>query len=148
MKSDATLPLFDTDIWWQKQLRLIRNWSLPSFLFVCHFLFLFFYYFCCSVGNEEARHEAKRKTSKRKRGRPSKNAEREREWTDEETFKLIYLWANHECLYNTKSAYLNKDKRRHALDKFSKTQRSHQEEVRCSWKSLDYEIIMEGKTTN
>ena len=55
---------------------------------------------------------------KKKTWRPSKNAEREREWTDEETFKLINLWANHECLYNTKSsAYLNKDKRSHALDK-------------------------------
>ena len=70
------------------------------------------------MSNEEARHEGGSKTSERKRGRPSKNAEKEREWTDEETFKLIDLWANHECLYNNKSsAYLNKDKESHALDK-------------------------------
>ena len=70
------------------------------------------------MGNEEARHEVESETSKRKRGRPSKNAEKEREWTDRETFKSINLWAYHECLYNTNSsAYLNKNKQIHALDK-------------------------------
>ena len=34
MKNDTTLLLFDTDIWWQKLLRLIRNLNLPSF-FIC-----------------------------------------------------------------------------------------------------------------
>ena len=39
-------------------------------------------------------------------------------WTDEESFKLMDLWANHECLFNTKSsAYVNKNKQSHALDK-------------------------------
>ena len=68
MKSDITLPLFDTDIWCQKQIRLIRNLSLPSFLFVCYFYFYFyFYYFCCSVSNEEARHEVESEASERTR---------------------------------------------------------------------------------
>ena len=64
----------------------------PSkFLVLCYFLFLFFYYyFCCGLSNEEARHEVKSETSKRKRGRPSKNAEKEREWTDKKTFKLTH----------------------------------------------------------
>ena len=61
------------------------------------------------MGDEEARHEVQSETSKRKHGRM--NAEKEREWTNEDTFKLIHLWPNHECLHNTKSsAYLNKDK--------------------------------------
>ena len=34
MNNDTTLPLFDTDIWWQKQLRLIRNLNLPSFFYL------------------------------------------------------------------------------------------------------------------
>ena len=55
---------------------------------------------------------------KRKRGRNPKNNNNEREWTDDETFKLIDLWSNHECLFNTKSPnYANKDRRNLALDK-------------------------------
>ena len=69
--------------------------------------------------HEKARHEVENETSKRKRGRPAKNSEKEKECTDEEIFKLIDLWENHECLHNTKSsAYLNKDKWSHAIDKF------------------------------
>ena len=94
MKNDITLPSFDTNIWWQKQIRLICTLNLPSFLFVCYliFLFNFVYYFYCSVSNEEARHETESETSKQKRERPSKLAEKEREWTNEEAFKLIDLW--------------------------------------------------------
>ena len=33
------------------------------------------------MNNEEARHEVESETSKRKHGKPSKNAEKEREWT-------------------------------------------------------------------
>ena len=63
-------------------------------------------------------HEVESETSKRKRGRPSKNAEKEKEWSDKDTIKLIDLWANNECLNNTKSsAYLNKYNWSHALDK-------------------------------
>ena len=70
------------------------------------------------MSNEKSSHEVESKNSKRKRGRPSKNAEKEREWTDKETFNLIDLWANHECFYNAKSSEcLNKDKQSHALDK-------------------------------
>ena len=70
------------------------------------------------MSSEEARHDVESETSKRKRGSPSKNAEKERERADEKTLKLIDLWANHECLYKTKSlVYLNKDKRSHALYK-------------------------------
>ena len=52
--------------------------------------------------HEKARHEVENETSKRKRGRPAKNSEKEKECTDEEIFKLIDLWENHECLHNTK----------------------------------------------
>ena len=81
MKNDITLPLFDTDTWWQKQLRLIRKLNIPSFLFVCFFCFylfiyLFFFVIFCSVSNEEARHEVESETSQRKRGRPSNNAKK------------------------------------------------------------------------
>ena len=71
------------------------------------------------MSNEVARNEVESKTRKwkRKRGSHSKNVGNEGEWTDEDTLKLIDLWANHECLYNTKtSAYLNKDKESHAFD--------------------------------
>ena len=37
------------------------------------------------MSNEEATHEVESETSKRKRGRPSEKAKKEREWTDEET---------------------------------------------------------------
>ena len=112
-------PLFDTDVWWQKQLRLIRNLNFPSILFVCNFYFYLFFLllllYCVQWRGQAWSREWNRK---KKTWRPSKNAEREREWTDEEIFKLIDLWANHECLYNIRSsAYLNKHKRSHALDK-------------------------------
>ena len=76
------------------------------------------------MSNEVARNEVESKTRKwkRKRGSHSKNVGNEGEWTDEDTLKLIDLWANHECLYNTKtSAYLNKDKESHAFDKIVQT---------------------------
>ena len=54
---------------------------------------------------------------KRKRGRPSKISEQERDWTDEELFKLIHLWSTHECLYNTKSPeFLKRHKRSVAIN--------------------------------
>ena len=43
------------------------------------------------MSNEEARHETESETSKQKRERPSKLAEKEREWTSEEVLKLIDL---------------------------------------------------------
>ena len=53
---------------------------------------------------------------KKKRGRPSKKEEKE--WTDDETFALINLWSQHECLYNSKSPdFSKKDKRSIALEK-------------------------------
>ena len=54
--------------------------SFKPFKFIL-FLFIFFNYFCCSVNNKEARHEVESETSKRKHGKPSKNAKKEREWT-------------------------------------------------------------------
>ena len=101
--------------------------------------------------HEKARHEVESETSKRKRGRPAKNSEKEKEYTDEEIFKLIDLW-------ETMSAYITPNHQHTStktneamllisLFKHSKTQRSHQQKVRCSLKSLDGEIIMEGRTT-
>ena len=46
MKNDITLPLFDTDTWWQKQLRLIRKLNIPSFLLFAFFVSIYsFIYF-------------------------------------------------------------------------------------------------------
>ena len=39
--------------------------------------------------NKEPKYEVESETSKQKHERPSKNAEKEKEWIDEETFKLI-----------------------------------------------------------
>ena len=66
----------------------------------------------------QCRHEVESETSKIKCGRPSKNTERRKNNEATMRFKLIDLWANHECLNNTKSsAYLNKDNWSHALDR-------------------------------
>ena len=44
------------------------------------------------MSNKEPKYEVESETSKQKHERPSKNAEKEKEWIDEETFKLIDFW--------------------------------------------------------
>ena len=44
------------------------------------------------MSNKEPKYEVESETSKQKRERPSKNAEKEKKWIDEETFKLIDFW--------------------------------------------------------
>lgn len=57
---------------------------------------------------------------KRKKGRPAKTLEKEREWSDEETLRLIHFWSKYECLYNIKSPdFLKKYKRGIALNKLA-----------------------------
>lgn len=86
-------------------------------------MILFIYIYIYFSGNdncpEQVEEECSSKPKRAKRGKKT-NAQKERDWTDEETFQLIELWSNHECLYNTKSPdYMIKDKRSQALNKIA-----------------------------
>ena len=79
---------------------------------------VFFFSLTDMTSVEEPNQADSFKRRKRKRGRPSKVSDKERDWTDEEVFALINLWSRHECLYNLKSPdFLKKGKRSIAIGK-------------------------------